>query len=174
MAFRLLYSKSGMQLEDQLADFIQGLSSGDLGDLSPSQLNQLDMVQMRTIKDERNITEKITKHQETVADSTMVGLSHAVTELMRSDGGVNEEQVELALMAKEEGLEEILHNADDLCLRTLKAVLDIVTPMQAVHFLLLLLSYTSGFMTGGRRRMQGNSMVLVETDQLVRFANLYA
>lgn len=41
-SFNLLYSKSGMQLEDQLADFFQGLSSGDLGDLSPSQLNQLD------------------------------------------------------------------------------------------------------------------------------------
>jgi len=41
MAFRLLYSKSGMQLEDQLADFIQGLSSGDLGDLSPSRSTSL-------------------------------------------------------------------------------------------------------------------------------------
>ncbi|KAK9996923.1 hypothetical protein SO802_021609 [Lithocarpus litseifolius] len=136
MAFHLLYSMSRMQLEDQFADFILGLSSGDLGDLSPSQLNQLDKVQMRTIKEERNITEKIAKHQEMVPDSTMVGLSHAVTELMRSDGGVDEEQVELALMAKEEGLEEILHNADDLCLRTLKSILDIVTSMQAVHFLI--------------------------------------
>lgn len=82
-SFNLLYSKSGMQLEDQLADFFQGLSSGDLGDLSPSQLNQLDKLQMRTIKEERNITEKMAKHQESVADSTMVGLSRAVTELMR-------------------------------------------------------------------------------------------
>ncbi|KAL4632740.1 hypothetical protein ACB092_04G072000 [Castanea dentata] len=52
-SFNFLCSKSGMQLEDQLADFIQGLSSGDLGDLSPSQLNQLDKLQMRTIKEEK-------------------------------------------------------------------------------------------------------------------------
>lgn len=33
-------------------------------------------------------------------------------------------------------MEEILHNADDFRLRTLKAILDIVTLTQAVHFLI--------------------------------------
>uniref|UniRef100_A0A2N9ILC8 DOG1 domain-containing protein n=1 Tax=Fagus sylvatica TaxID=28930 RepID=A0A2N9ILC8_FAGSY len=106
MAFHLLYSKSGLQLEDQLADFIRGLSTGDLGDLSPTQLNQ-----------------------------TRPWLN---SELMRSGGGGGdqEEQVRLALLPKEEGLEKILQKADDLRLRTLKAILDVVTPVQAVHFLI--------------------------------------
>ena len=72
MAFHLLYSKSGLQLEDQLADFIRGLSTGDLGDLSPTQLNQVDKLHSKTIKEERNISEKMAKHQETVADSSVV------------------------------------------------------------------------------------------------------
>ncbi len=72
MAFHLLYSKSGLQLEDQLPDFIRGLSTGDLGDLSPTQLNQVDKLHSKTIKEERNISEKMAKHQETVADSSVV------------------------------------------------------------------------------------------------------
>ncbi len=71
MAFHLLYSKSGLQFEDQLADFLQGLSKGDLGDLSPTQLSKVDNLQSRNIKEERNISEKMAKHQERVADSSM-------------------------------------------------------------------------------------------------------
>ena len=67
-----------------------------------------------------------------------------------------------------------MHNADDLRLRTLKAILDIVTPMQAVHFLIPAAESHLRFHDWGRRRMQGNTMVLVGIDQLVRFANLYA
>jgi hypothetical protein len=42
----------------------------------------------------------------------------------------------LALASKEEVLEEILHKADDLRMRTLKALLDVFTPLQTVHFLI--------------------------------------
>ncbi|XP_018827678.1 protein DOG1-like 3 [Juglans regia] len=145
MAFQLLYSKSGLQLEDQIFSFIQGLSIGDLGDLSPRQLVQIDELQERTIREERKITEKMVKHQETVADRSMVQLSHLVTELMgneeeegrsTTDGGGLEERVGSVLELKAVGLENILLKADDLRLRTLKAILDILTPIQAVHFLI--------------------------------------
>ncbi|XP_018810524.1 protein DOG1-like 3 [Juglans regia] len=143
MAFHLLYSKSGQQAEEKLASFVQGMNSrGDLGDLSPSQLSKVDELQRRTIREEREITEKMAKHQETVADSAMVELSHAVTELIRSEGegrrsgGIEKERVESVLALKEEGLEKILQRADDLRLRTLKAILDVFTPIQAVHFLI--------------------------------------
>ncbi|KAG6657259.1 hypothetical protein I3843_04G071700 [Carya illinoinensis] len=142
MAFHLLYSKSGQQTEEKLASFFQGTSSrGDLGDLSPSQLSKVDELQRRTIREEREITEKMAKHQETVADSAMVELSHAVTELIRSEGegqssgGIEKERVESVLALKEEGLEKILLRADDLRLRTLKEILAVFTPIQAVHFL---------------------------------------
>ncbi|KAG6660597.1 hypothetical protein CIPAW_03G116100 [Carya illinoinensis] len=133
MAFQLLYS-----------NFIQGLSIGDLGDLSPRQLVQIDNLQERTIREERKITEKMAKHQETVADQSMVQLSHLVTEFMRNEveegrstgGGGLEERVGSVLELKKKGLERILLKADDLRLRTLKAILDVFTPIQAVHFLI--------------------------------------
>nr|XP_023907344.1 protein DOG1-like 3 [Quercus suber]POF17271.1 protein dog1-like 3 [Quercus suber] len=140
MAFHLLYSKSGLQLEKKFTVLVRGFSSGDLGDLSPSQLNQVDALQRRTIVEEKETTEKMAELQETVADSSMVELSHVVSELMRERGGsvngVEEERVESTLGPKEEGLEEILQKADDLRLRTLKAILEVLTPIQAVHFLI--------------------------------------
>lgn len=144
MAFHLLYSKSGLQLEAQLAELIRGLATSDLADLSPSQLALIDDRQRTTIHQEKAITEKFAKHQETVADASMVELSHTITEMMRAGGGdaaveneaAMEEEVESALAAKEEGLEEMLQMADDLRLSTLKEILNILTSMQAVHFLI--------------------------------------
>ncbi|CAK7354674.1 unnamed protein product [Dovyalis caffra] len=139
MAFHLLYSKSGIQLEAQLHELIRGIGTGDLGDLSPSQLTRVDELQRKTIREEKELTEKFAKHQETVADSSMVELSHEVSELLRSeqtDHEAEEERVESTLAAKEEGWEEILQEADDIRVRTLKGVIEILTPIQAVHFLI--------------------------------------
>lgn len=143
MAFHLLYSKSGVQLEGKLHDLIRGLSSGDLGDLSPTQLTRVDGLQRVTIKEEKDLSEKLAKYQETVADSSLVELSHVVTELMStnddrqdSDRRLMDDQIESNLVTKEAKLEEIFHTADDLRLKTLKAVIDILTPIQAVHFLI--------------------------------------
>lgn len=95
--------------------------------------------------EEKEITEKMAKHQATAADTSMVELSHMVTELIwereaggdgSHGGGDEEERVESTLAQKEGGLEELLERADDLRLRTLKAVIDIFTPNQAVHFLI--------------------------------------
>ncbi|KAL3584195.1 hypothetical protein D5086_015256 [Populus alba] len=108
VAFHLLYSKSGHQLEAQLHELICGLGTGDLGDLSASQLTRVDQLQRKTVREENELTEKLAKHQETVADSSMVELAH----------------------------EEILQMADDLRLRTIKSVIEILTPIQAVHFLI--------------------------------------
>lgn len=139
MAFHLLYSKSGLQLEAGLDHLMQGLSTNDLGDLSPDQLVQVDQLQKETIQKEKDITEKLAKQQETVADSSMVELAHAVTEAMR-EGDVgratDEGRVDAALAPKQDGLVEILHMADELRLETLKKVIGILTPMQAVHYLI--------------------------------------
>ncbi|XP_068331917.1 protein DOG1-like 4 [Pyrus communis] len=145
MAFHLFLSKSGLQLEARVSEFIRGFcsssSKGNLADLSSHQLTQMDQMQQRTVKEERDISEKMDKQQEAVADSSMVNLSHVITELMNAGSGddpVAEEdpRVESALASKEQGLEEILHRADNLRLRTLKSITHILTPIQAVHFLI--------------------------------------
>ncbi|XP_021900288.1 protein DOG1-like 3 [Carica papaya] len=140
-AFHLLYSNSGLRMESWLDEFFRGLRMDDLGSLSATQLEQVDELQRRIIRQERELTEKMAKHQQTVADASMVELSHLVTESMRNDESTQEssrleERVESTLESKEEGLQQILHKADDLRLRTLKSVLGILSPIQAVQFLI--------------------------------------
>ncbi|KAG9132914.1 hypothetical protein Leryth_022693 [Lithospermum erythrorhizon] len=143
MAFHLIYSKCGIQLEAKLSELIRGLATEDLGDLSPSQLGQIDELQRKTIKNEKEITEKHATHQETVADASMIKLSNMVSDMLRSGAGeaarvgdVVDEQVEPTLKPKEEGLLETLQMADDLRLKTLREIIKILSPVQVVHFLI--------------------------------------
>ncbi|MFS8014969.1 putative transcription factor TGA like domain-containing protein [Helianthus anomalus] len=142
LAIHLLYSKSGIQLDAKLGDLIRGITTGDLSDLSPKQMEKIDELHRKTIHEERVLTEKLAKVQETAADRSMVELSSAVSEMMRSGGGgggdgeESEERVEEVLEVKNGQMEELLHRADDLRLETLKAVIEILTPIQAAYFLI--------------------------------------
>ncbi|KZV45029.1 hypothetical protein F511_20102 [Dorcoceras hygrometricum] len=136
MAFHLLYSKSGLQLEARIVDVLTGISTGDLGDLSPDQLAKVDELQKGTIREEKELSEKMAKKQEAVADKSMVELSHAATEMMREGTAADERMVEAALGQKEEGLVEVLRKADDLRLNTLRKVVGFLSPIQAVYFLI--------------------------------------
>lgn len=142
MAFHLLYSKCSLQFEAKLNEQIQGLKMCDLGDLSASQLAEFDDMQRKTIREEREITDLMAEHQETVADAPMVELSHVVSEMIRAnESGVDqnkelEDKIESTLEPKVDGLEKILDRADDLRMRTLQGIVDILTPQQATHFLI--------------------------------------
>ncbi|WOG97203.1 hypothetical protein DCAR_0416543 [Daucus carota subsp. sativus] len=127
MAIHLLYSKSGLQLQERIVDVALGLATGDLADLNSSQIDQVDKLQRKTTMEEREISEKMAKQQGNVADSDMVELTHELDD--------DEEKVESILRRKEEGLEKVLERADDLRLRTLKGVINILTPSQSLHFL---------------------------------------
>ncbi|KAA0041261.1 transcription factor TGA2-like isoform X2 [Cucumis melo var. makuwa] len=146
MAFHLLYSKSGLQLEGRLLDLIHGLSTGDLADLSSHQVVKIDTLQRGVVKQEKEITEKMAKYQETIADPSMVELSHMATKFkMETSGGgeqnnrdlsMVEEELKLALAGKEDGLKEVVKMADELRLGTLKQIIGILTSTQRVHFLI--------------------------------------
>lgn len=142
MAFHLLYSKSGIQLEAGLSDVLRGFHLRNLGDLSTRQMTLVDNLQARTVQEEREITEKLAKHQETVADASMVELSHLATQLIRQppppspSAHLNNNRVESTIASKEEPLVDILIKADELRLKTLKEILGILNPFQALHFLI--------------------------------------
>ncbi|XP_076935648.1 protein DOG1-like 3 [Bidens hawaiensis] len=160
LAIHLLYSKSGLQLEAKLGDLIRGISTGDLGDLSPSQIERIDCLHRKTIQEERVLTEKLAKLQESVADRSMVELSNAVSEMMRSEedaGGESEEKVRRALELKNEDVEELLHMADELRLETLKALIEVLTPIQAVYFLIAAAELHLRLHDWGKKRLHGNS-----------------
>ncbi|KAL2962545.1 hypothetical protein AAZX31_17G149100 [Glycine max] len=135
MAFHLLYSKFSLQFEARLDELIRGRRTHDLGDISASQLSQLDEMQRRIIFEEREVTHLMESHQETVADAPIVELSHLRGEV-GEDKEIEEKVIESALVPLMEGLEQILLKADELRLRTLKAIVNVLTPKQAIHFLI--------------------------------------
>ncbi|CAN1841641.1 Protein DOG1-like 3 [Linum perenne] len=158
MAFHLIYSKSGLQLDSMMQNLLRGLptTSHDLADLSSEQLSRMDELQRRTIREERNITEEIATVQESVADASMVELSHVASQMMMMEGGQGDErmkdQVDSALTTKEKKLEEILRVADELRLATLRAIVDVLTPIQAVHFLIAVAELHLRVHDWGKRR----------------------
>lgn len=143
MAFMLLYSKLGLQVEAGLSELMRSVPTGDLADLSQDQIRRIDELQMITIDEEKRITEKMAKQQQKMADSSMTELSHVITEMIRNNEnnrpeeiGYDSAQVRPVLKEKEEGLESVLHMADDLRIKTLKNVIDVLSPIQGVHFLI--------------------------------------
>ncbi|KAJ4953033.1 hypothetical protein NE237_029865 [Protea cynaroides] len=54
MTFHLLYSKSGLQMEDRLSELLRDLRTGDLANISPCQLTCIDELHMKTITEEKH------------------------------------------------------------------------------------------------------------------------
>ncbi|KAL6519975.1 hypothetical protein OROHE_017118 [Orobanche hederae] len=140
MAFHLLYTKLGLQLEARLDEIIRGLMKCDLAELSPGQMERVDKLQRETLKEEKEITEELAQQQEKVADASMVELSHTVSEMVSkgadADRVVAEGRLDSVLAPKVEGMVRVLHMADDLRLKTLKKVIGILLPSQGVYFLI--------------------------------------
>ncbi|KAM0946090.1 putative transcription factor TGA like domain-containing protein [Dioscorea sansibarensis] len=124
----LLYSESGIRLQDQFDDLLDGVHSGDLGDLSPWQLGKVDEVQRRTIREEEEITQEMGELQ--------VGLGEGDWDL--------EEKVGI--------LERIIKKADDLRMRTLKDIVDFLEPVQVVDLLVAAADFEIGMRCLGMDR----------------------
>ncbi|CAL4965418.1 unnamed protein product [Urochloa decumbens] len=128
-ALHLLYAKSGMQLEHQLPGFLNGGSlDPDLADLSAAQLQDADQLQRRTIKREREIEDAAATAQEALATARMVELA--------GGGEMNGEAMEREMETKADGMRRVLDMADALRLETMRGVVALLRPAQAVHFLL--------------------------------------
>ncbi|KAI7756223.1 hypothetical protein M8C21_000895 [Ambrosia artemisiifolia] len=139
-AIHLLYSKSGIQFETKETELTPIFTYGDLGNLSLDQINRINELQKKTVREERKISEKMAKLQESAADKPMVHLSNVISEMMRmetDDGGENSDRrVESTLEPKKDKWEKVLNMADSLRMETLKSVIEILTPIQAVYFLI--------------------------------------
>ncbi|KAL2941903.1 Protein DOG1-like 3 [Bienertia sinuspersici] len=144
IAFHLLYSKAGLQFEESLPELLtSGVTAGDLGDLSSQQLVQVDELQRKTIREERKLTESLAPIKRQLLTRSWSGFQKTITELTHSNESTQksefdsfQERVNKALALKEHGLQEILVLTDELRYKTLKSVVDILSPIQAVHFLI--------------------------------------
>ncbi|KAL2331347.1 hypothetical protein Fmac_018928 [Flemingia macrophylla] len=114
-AFHLVYTESSLRFESHIVDILQGHRTGDLGDLSPAQLRRVSDLQCVTVKEENALTEELSEWQD------------SVSEIMGPGADINE---------KIRRLEPIIKRADNLRLTTLLSVVALLSPHQAIEFVI--------------------------------------
>lgn len=114
--FHLVYTESSTLFESHIVDILRGLRTGDLGDLSPSQFRRVSELQCETVKEENAITDELSEWQD------------GASELVGDCSASVDKKIRL--------LVSIVQKADDLRLRTVRRVVDLLTTQQAVEFLI--------------------------------------
>ncbi|XP_009629955.1 protein DOG1-like 4 [Nicotiana tomentosiformis] len=114
-AFHIFYTESSILFESQIVDILRGFRNGDLVDLSPNQLSRFSELQYETVQQENAITEQLSDWQDSAND--MIGTMGDVDRKM-------------------ERLVEILEKADQLRMKTIENLLQLLTAQQAVEFLI--------------------------------------
>ncbi|KZV30866.1 hypothetical protein F511_37099 [Dorcoceras hygrometricum] len=112
-AFHLIYTESSILFQSHVVDILRGRSTGDLGDLSPGQLRRVSELQCETVQQENDITDELSEWQD--------GANYLA--------GMYDE-----LDQKIERLAGILIRADALRLKTIKNLVELLTPKQAAEF----------------------------------------
>ncbi|XP_059284152.1 protein DOG1-like 4 [Lycium ferocissimum] len=125
-AFHLIYTESSILFESHIIDILRGLRYGDLGDLSPDQLSRVSELQCEAVHEENAISDELSDWQD--GASEIIGLM----------GDID---------TKMEMLVEILEKADKLRMKTIENLVELLTPQQAVEFLI-----ASAYLQFGIRR----------------------
>ncbi|OMO92487.1 hypothetical protein COLO4_17538 [Corchorus olitorius] len=129
--FHLVYTESSILFESHIVDILRGVRTGDLGDLSPSQFRRVSELQCETVKEENAITDELSEWQ------------HSVSDLMGACTDVDQMIGRLA---------RVVQKADDLRLKTLKRMADLLTPQQAVEFFIAAAELQFGIREWGKNQ----------------------
>uniref|UniRef100_A0A2N9HW61 DOG1 domain-containing protein n=1 Tax=Fagus sylvatica TaxID=28930 RepID=A0A2N9HW61_FAGSY len=127
---RLVYALTGLEIEAQLNEFLQGKTAGKLGEISAKQLHQLDSLQAKTIRAEEKLTSRLASLQEDVADQPFAMIAKGLYKVGEMNG-----ELDKALDQHEKAMVSVLEEVDRLRLSTVKELMGILTPLQAVDFL---------------------------------------
>ncbi|KAL2244767.1 protein DELAY OF GERMINATION 1-like [Sesamum indicum] len=127
---RLVYVLSGKELASHLDEYLHGGRSGGLGELSASQINSINSLQLRTIQQEDKLSANLASIQEEMADQPIFIIAKELAACSQTSTEADE-----ALNALTASLIGVLGEADSLRLNTLKELTSILTPVQSVDFI---------------------------------------
>ncbi|TMW87791.1 hypothetical protein EJD97_019465 [Solanum chilense] len=119
---RLIYALS--EVEESRLD---GIESGDFRELTGKQLRMIDELQRKTIREERGISTKLASLQEDIVDQPLTGkLKKEGHDCENADGDLDEHSRHMA---------DVIEEGDQLRMKTLKEIVKILEPVQAVEYL---------------------------------------
>ncbi|XP_073301014.1 protein DOG1-like 3 [Primulina huaijiensis] len=127
---RLVYALSGREFELNLREYLQGRRINGGLDLSASQIRSINSLHLKTVSVEDKLSSELASLQEDMADQPIASMAQE----SYADGVPNRE-VNGALNKHDESMLNLLEEADNLRLSTMKEVISILTPSQAVVFL---------------------------------------
>ncbi|OEL28230.1 hypothetical protein BAE44_0010754 [Dichanthelium oligosanthes] len=139
----LLYTESGRRFEAQLPDLLLGVRSGNLGDLTPAQLAQVDELQRSTVAEEDALSREMAQVQE----------GHGVVVVAPSSSGGEEQELDVSGLVRR--VRAVLDRADALRLRTMKRAVEILQPAQAAELLVAAADMEIGFREFGLKYGSG-------------------
>ncbi|PRQ29175.1 putative transcription factor TGA like domain-containing protein [Rosa chinensis] len=129
--FRLVYALSGSEVESNLTEFLLGTKEGYLGEvMSSTQLLMINALQSKTISEEERLTMKLAALQEDIADQPIAMIAKGLSKVGEMNG-----EVEKVLDNHGRQMVKVLEEADGLRMNTLKELVKILSPLQAVDFL---------------------------------------
>ncbi|KAI5657371.1 hypothetical protein M9H77_26164 [Catharanthus roseus] len=129
---RLLYALIGEEFENRIEEYIQGIQTGTLGDISTVQMNLINNLHIKTIREEDKMSMKLASLQEDMADDP---ISIIAKKSRTCHNEPPSAEIRKALDEHEKSMWNVMRDADELRLNTLKELLSILTPVQGVNFL---------------------------------------
>ncbi|KAF6176908.1 hypothetical protein GIB67_030591 [Kingdonia uniflora] len=156
LAIRLIYTLSGSQIESHLTEYLQGVRRGNLGELTCEQLGLVNDLQCKIYKEEEKLSNKMASMQEDIADDPLALIAN---EFDSGRVGESNDDVDRALDAHSLALATILKDADKLRLSTLKELLAILTPFQAIDYLIAAKKLHLSMHEWGKRRDQQHGSI---------------
>lgn len=130
MAIRLVYSLAGSELDARLEQYLQGEKKGTLSEISATQMNQINSLHMKTMREEERITSRMATLQENIADEPLTVIAKEASYV-----GEPSDEADRALVGHASSAGKVLLEADKLRMSTLKELMEILTPLQAVDLL---------------------------------------
>ncbi|KAJ4703667.1 TGA transcription factor [Melia azedarach] len=128
---RLIYALVGLEVKSLIAELTQSSTSRNhVGQLSAIQLSMINNLHMKTVKEEDKMTSRLASLQEDITDQPISIVAKGSRQVGEPNG-----EVEHALDKHDASMADIIEEADKLRLRTLKELMNILTPVQAVDFL---------------------------------------
>ncbi|PIA38362.1 hypothetical protein AQUCO_02800210v1 [Aquilegia coerulea] len=132
LSIQLVYTLCGMELENNLLEYFQGVRRDNLGDLSNHQLCLVNDLHCKTVEAEEEISSRLSILQEEIGNELLFEDANESSLRGNINGRIHNYK---CLDDHAHAIAQILLDADMLRLKTVKGLVNILTPLQAVDFL---------------------------------------
>ncbi|KAJ8568868.1 hypothetical protein K7X08_032565 [Anisodus acutangulus] len=147
---RLIYAHCGIEIEFHLKEYLQGIKIHDFGQLCGKQIIMIDKLQRQIIGEERKLSSRLASLQEDVVDQPIAKAAKNCD----TQEGENENE---PLNKHGHNMANLLEEADELRMNTLKEILGILTPIQGVEYLAAAKRIRLCLQQWGKKREQEHS-----------------